>query len=255
MKKIIAIGLMVAFVFTVAASSFARTLEEEKMAVRNYLTVIDAKIIKARKAGNKAKMTMLQAEKKGTLARWYKLQAEMQAAPAPVAPAPVAAPAPAAKAAMAPMEAGMGVCISVNGGLDAGLTGFAGNLDYDLSSMVAQGLKVRVGANYVSGTNPTGSDSVKAASAKIGAIYDVSSYLSALGLPLSWYVGGAYLIPVKVNNSRTGKWGAEAYVGANYMIPEMGMVNVELGYGALKYADNQAALKGVDLKVGYGYSF
>ena len=72
---------------------------------------------------------------------------------------------------------------------------------------------------------------------------------------MTWYVGGAYLYPVKVNNARVGKYGLEAYIGTNYVIPEMGVINVELGYGALKYADDQPALKGIDLKLGYGILF
>ena len=253
MKKTIAMLLAIAFVATVAASSFGRTLEEEKTAVRDYLKVVDAKIIKFRKAGNTTKMKQMQAEKKATLARWEALKAKMEAEEVSAAPAPTpVAPAPVAKAAASD---GMGMVLGVNAGLDAGLFGFSGNLDYDLSSMGAAGLKVRVGGNYVSGTNPTGSDDMKAVSLKLGAIYNVTDYLQALGLPLTYYVGGAYLLPVKVNAGRTGKWGAEAYLGANYMVPDFGMINAELGYGALKYADTAAALKGLDLKIGYRYAF
>ena len=63
MKKTIGILLAFTFVAVLAAGSFARTLEEEKQAVRDYLKVIDAKIIKYRAQGNKAKMRQLQAEK------------------------------------------------------------------------------------------------------------------------------------------------------------------------------------------------
>ena len=253
MKKTIAVLLAIAFVATVAASSFARTLEEEKQAVRDYLKVVDAKIIKFRKDGNTVKMKQMQAEKQGTLRRWEALKAKMEAEEAAAAAPAPAAPAPAPKAA--PAAAGMGMCLGVNAGLDAGLFGVAGNLDYDLAGIGAKGLKVRVGGNYVAGTNPTGSDDMKAISVKLGGLYDITDYLSALGMPLSYYVGAAYLLPVKVNAGRTGKWGAEAYLGANYNVPDFGTINAELGYGALKYAETAAAHKGLDLKIGYSYAF
>ena len=174
-------------------------------------------------------------------------------------PAPVVVPAPVTPApvVVVPMTSkGMGFILGVNAGLDAGLTGVSGNLDYDLSSMGISILKIRVGGNYISGTNPAaGSDSMSAVSLKLGALYDVTEYLKVLGMPLTYYVGGAYLLPVKVNAGRTGKWGAEAYLGANYDVPDFGMINAEVGYGALKYADSQASLKGLDLKIGYRYAF
>jgi len=251
MKKTITILLAIAFVTTAAMSSFGATaMEDEAQAVRNYLNVVDAKLAKAKKANQSAKVNQLHAEKAATLARWNKLKASKVVAPAPIIvnPAPVVIINP-------PAKAGRGVGIYVNGGLDAGLLGFAGNLDYDLSGVLTQGLSARVGLNYVSGTNPNGNDSMKAVSAKLGAVYYVTPYLPNMGLPLTWYVGGAYLLPVKVNAGRTGKWGAEAYVGANYNVPEMGTVNFELGYSGLKYADSQPALKGLDLKIGYGMIF
>jgi hypothetical protein len=244
MKKFVVCLVTLTFVTAIASVSFGRTFEDEKQAVRDYLDVLDAKLAKAKSAKQLAKVNLLHVEKTATLARWNKLKASVVPASAPVV---IKVPAAA--------EVGRGVAIYINGGLDAGLTGFAGNFDYDLSGLPVQGLKLRVGANYISGTNPTGNDSIEAVSAKIGAVYYITPYLPALGLPLTWYVGGAYLVPVKVNNTRTGKWGVEAYVGANYNIPEMGIVNVELGYSGLKYADSQPALKGIDLKVGYGIIF
>ena len=89
MKKAVVYMLVMAFVLSIVSVAFARTLEEEKAAVRSYLKVIDAKIVKYRKMGSKVKMVQLQGEKKNTLARWAKLQASMMA---PVAPSPVAAP-------------------------------------------------------------------------------------------------------------------------------------------------------------------
>ena len=256
MKKTITILLAIAFVATTAMVSFGSTaMQDEAQSVRNYLNVVDAKLAKAKKTKNAAKVNLLHAEKAATLARWNKLQASKVVAPAPVVPTPIVVNPTPVVIVTPPAQEGRGVAIYVNGGLDAGLVGFAGNLDYDLSGSVTKGLSARVGVNYISGTNPTGNDSMKAVSAKLGAVYYITPYLPALGVPLTWYVGGAYLLPVKVNAGRTGKWGMEAYVGANYSVPEMGTVNFELGYSGLKYADSQPALKGLDLKIGYGILF
>ena len=194
--------MAIAFVASITAASFGRTIEEEAAAVRDYLNVVDAKLVKAKKTKNAAKVNLLHKEKDSALLRWNKLKASMTPTPAP-APAPVA-PAPIVNIITPAPLAGRGVALYVNGGIDKGLTGAAVQMDYDLSGMVAQGLSVRIGGNYISGTNPTGNDSVIAISAKLGAIYYITPFLPALGLPLTWYAGGAYLLPVKVNNNRTG---------------------------------------------------
>ncbi len=234
MKKLIALILSVALVAGLCGS----TIAAPKKAVKK----VAKKVVKpVKKAPAKAAPKAAPAP----AAPW--------APPAP-APATTPAPAPAPTPAPAPVSSsttGMGITLGGNVGLDAGLMGVAGNLDYDLTGLGLAGAKVRVGGNYISGTNPTGSTNVKAVSLKVGAIYNVTEYLKVLGLPLTYYVGGAYLLPVKVSGGVTGKWGAEAYLGMNYMIPGMGEVNGEIGYGALKYSDAAAALKGVDLKVGY----
>jgi len=254
MKKLI-ICLVALFIVTASANvAFGRTMQEEMDAVRDYLNVVDAKLATAKQAKNTARINLLHKEKAATLLRWEKLKATMETAKPPViirtpAPDPVIITVPNTE------EAGRGVALYLNGGLDSGLTGIGANLDYDLSGLPAEGIKLRVGANYIAGANPRSSDSMKAVSAKLGAVYYITPYLPDLGLPMTWYVGGAYLYPVKVNNARVGKYGLEAYIGTNYVIPEMGVINVELGYGALKYADDQPALKGIDLKLGYGILF
>ncbi|MCX5748758.1 MAG: hypothetical protein NTZ10_00720 [Candidatus Saganbacteria bacterium] len=253
MKNFVIYFVALVFVAAVASVTLGSTaMEDEAQAVRNYLNVIDAKLAKAKKTTDAAKVNQLHAEKAATLARWNKLKASKVVAPTPatiiVNPTPVVIVTP-------PAKAGRGLGLYINGGLDAGLIGFAGNLDYDLSGSVVQGLSVRIGANYLSGTNPNGNDSFKVVSAKLGAVYYITPFMPALGVPLTWYVGGAGLYPVKVSGGSTGSWGVEAYLGANYNVPEMGIVNFELGYSGLKYAADQPALKGLDLKIGYGIKF
>jgi len=257
MKKTIGILLAFTFVAVLAAGSFARTLEEEKQAVRDYLKVIDAKIIKYRAQGNKAKMRQLQAEKQGTLRRWEALQASMQSAETPwvpPTPAPVA-PAPAPKPVAA--SAGMGLSAGAKVGLTAGLFAVTGDLDYSLASILP-GAKARLSVDYVTGNNPNSTATVdrpmKSVDVKIGGTYALDMLKSA-ALPIDWYVGAAYILPVKVNNARTGGYGYEAYVGGMYKVPDFGTIYGELGYAGLKYAKNVPALKGVDAAVGYSYSF
>jgi len=257
MKKLI-ICLIALFIVAASANlAFGRTIQEEKQAVRDYLNVVDAKLATAKEAKDTAKIDLLHAEKAATLARWYKLEATMVIPTPPPAPIVIRTPAPEPVMITVPNteEAGRGVSLYLSGGFDAGLTGAAANLDYDLSGLPAEGLSIRIGANYVSGLNPRSSDNMQAASAKLGAVYYITPYLPDLGMPMTWYVGGAYLYPVKVNDARVGQYGLEAYLGTNYVIPEMGVVNLEVGYGALKYAEDQLALKGIDLKLGYGILF
>lgn len=257
MKKVIGILLALTFVAVLAAGSYARTLGEEKQAVRDYLKVVDAKINKYRAQGNTVKVKQLQAEKQGTLRRWEALQAKMQAeetpwvppTPAPVAPAPAPKPASAA--------AGMGMSVGGKVGLTAGLFAVTGDLDYALDSILP-GAKARLSVDYVTGNNPnetaTVDNPMKSVDVKIGGIYALDM-LKTAALPIDWYVGAAYILPVKVNDARTGKWGAEAYLGGKYMVPDFGTVYGELGYAGLKYANNVNALKGVNVAVGYAYSF
>ena len=249
MRSFIVWLVVFAFVAAIASVSFGRTMEEEAQAVRNYLNIVDAKLVKAKKANQSAKINLLHAEKNATLARWSKLKASMKA---PVTPQPIYVSEPATTEVI---REGRGIAVYINGGLDKGLIGYAGNVDYDLSAQPDQGIKIRTGLTYISGTNPEGNDVMKAASVKLGAMYYISPYMPSIGIPLTWYVGAAALYPFKVNAGRTGRWGGEAYLGTNYAMPQMGTINFELGYGVLKYSDNQPGLRGLDLKIGYGIVF
>ncbi len=60
-----------------SAGVFARSLEEEKQAVRDYLRAIDAKISRYRAQGNLMKVRQLQGEKRATLDRWEAMQQNM----------------------------------------------------------------------------------------------------------------------------------------------------------------------------------
>ena len=168
----------------------------------------------------------------------------------PPAPQPVA-PAPAPKAA-AP-SAGMGLSLGAKVGLSGGATGVIVDLDYSIAG-VLKGTKIRVGGDYLSGTNPTGNDSYKMSNLRLGLVYALDMLKSA-DMPISWYLTGSLLYPWKVNAGRTGSWGIEAAVGGNYMVPDFGTIYGEVGYAGIKYTSTQPALKGVSAAIGYSYNF
>ncbi len=255
MKKFVICFVAFAFVAAIAGATIARSMQDEAQAVRDYLNVVDAKLVKAKQANQSAKINLLHAEKNAALARWNKLQKSMEVAPAPLAPVtppPIYVTVPPTPEVI---RSGRGTALYIQGGLIAGLTGYSASVGYDLGEQPDTGIKIRLGADYLSGTNPVGNDPVKVVNAKIGAVYYITPYLPSVGLPITWYIGGDALYPAKVDRSRTGQWGVQTYVGANYDVPQFGIVNFELGYAALKYSVDQAALKGIVLKIGYGLIF
>ncbi|MEK7375627.1 MAG: hypothetical protein AABZ57_00465 [Candidatus Margulisiibacteriota bacterium] len=168
----------------------------------------------------------------------------------PPAPQPVV-PAPAPKAA-AP-AAGMGLSLGAKVGISGGATGVIVDLDYSIASVIA-GTKIRVGGDYLSGTNPTKNDSYKMSNLRLGLVYGLDMLKSA-DMPINWYVAGSLLYPWKVNASRTGQWGVEVAIGGNYMVPDFGSIYGEVGYAGIKYASTQPAIKGVSAAIGYSYMF
>ena len=257
MKKTIAVFLAIAFIATIVSSSFARTFDEERQAVRDYLKVLDAKIIKFRKEGNTKKMKQVQAEKQGTLRRWEALKAKAEKEEAATAPWVPPAPKPVAPAAEAPKTVapskGMGLSLGAKLGLSGGATGMIVDLDYSISKFLA-GTKIRVGGDYLTGTNPNGNDSYKISSLRLGLVYMIDM-LKSDDMPIDWYVTGSLLYPWKVNAGRSGSWGIEAAFGGNYSVPDFGSIYGEIGYAGIKYTSAQPALKAMSAAIGYSYQF
>lgn len=228
MKKLLALILSISLIAGLTTASMAAPAKKA-----------------AKKAVKKAvKKVVKPAPKAVAPAPQYEYQA-----PAPwVPPAPKAvAPAPAAPAA----EAGLGLTAGAKAGLSAGLMGIEGDLSYSLASIIPD-TSVRVGGEYLSGTS--GKDSVKAINLKIGAAYALTM-LKSPDMPVDLYVGGSFILPVKVNAGRTGTYGLEGFVGGKYLVPDLGVIFGEVGYAGLKYGKNSAAAKGVSASVGYNYSF
>ena len=270
MKRTIALFIAVAFIATVASMAFGRTLDEEKAAVRAYLKVVDAKIIKYRNARNTAKVKVMQKEKAGTLARWYKLQAKMQAelvVPPPPPPAPT--PAPVAPVVIVPTPAGLfgwglntdmtGSYINTGKGKVNGTLALRADVVLDdplaLGTMVglqANAIKYKVGLGGVYGVDINGN-----------RIKSIPLYADVVvGLPADWmggletYIGGGinynlYGNQLNANSERTGPIGAQAYVGVMADLGLGGKTGFEIGYGAVRTGGDPATVsaKGLMLSV------
>jgi hypothetical protein len=170
-------------------------------------------------------------------------------APAAVVPAPAKAGSDASK--------GMGLSVGAKAGLTAGVPAITADMEYSLDSWI-KGAAARLSLDYVTGNNPNSAAAIdnpmKAVDVKLGGTYALD-FLKNPALPVDWYTGAAYIIPVRVDGGRSGGWGAEAFLGAKRNITDMGKIYGELGYAGLKYASTAPALKGISAALGYMHSF
>jgi len=256
MKKIIGLFVLVAFAITLASVAFGRTLEEEKTAVRDYLNVIDKKIVKARNLKQTAKMKKLQTEKAGTLKRWAKLQAEMTAAPGvpPVAPVPPAAPVVAKPAASAGLF-GMGINTLLSGSyISTGKGQISGGLvargDVVLDDFVGLGSMVGLGANAIKynvglGYAVGGGSALKAFPLYVGGTINLPADMMG---GLETFLAGGVNYVVYGNGKTTGKIGIDAGIGLRADLGlGLGKTGFELGYSAIR--SNTVTDKGVCLTI------
>ncbi|MFA5893696.1 MAG: hypothetical protein WC903_07060 [Candidatus Margulisiibacteriota bacterium] len=255
MKKVIILFVVMAFMASVSSVAFGRTIDEEKQAVRDYLKVIDAKIIKARKAKQSAKVTMLKGEKSATLARWNKLKASLEVAPppppqavAPVPPAPVVVK-PAASAGLFGMGLNTslsGLYISTGKGSLSGSIGAMGNLVLDdfigLGPMVglsANAVKFKVGTGYV-----MGGGGLKAVPVYGGGVINLPQWM---GGQESYLTGGLNYV-VYGNGKTSGKIGGDVYFGITADLGlGLGKTGFEIGYSVVR--SNTVTSKGISLSV------
>jgi hypothetical protein len=256
MKKIVVCLLVVAFMASIASVVFARTMEEERDAVRAYLKVIDAKIIKYRKAGNTAKMKQLQVEKQGTLARWNRLKAEMEAAPPPPPPVAPVPPAPVVARPAAPSGGlfGMGINTCLSGqylntgkGQLSGSVGLKGDMVLDdfvgLGSMVGLGAnavkyKVGLGGYY-------GGGGLKAIPVYAGGIINLPADMMG---GLETYLTGGLNYVVYGNSTTSGNIGGDVYFGINADLGlGLGKTGFEVGYSVVR--SNTVSSKGIAISV------
>jgi len=251
MKKYIALFVAFAFMVTLAGLAFGRTLEEEKQAVRDYLKVIDAKIVKYRKAGNTAKMQLLQGEKQGTLRRWEKLKAEMEAQP--IAPAPTPAPV-VAKAAPSAGLFGWGLntdlaatYISTGKGQFSGSGQLRGDLVLDdfvglgpLVGLSANTIKYKAGLGVVDGGG-----GIKAIPVYADGVINLPADMMG---GLETFISGGLNYVVYGNGKTSGKIGGEIGIGFNADLGlGIGKTGFELGWQAVR--SNVHTSKGLSITV------
>lgn len=258
MKKSIALFVAFAFVVTVASVAFGRTLDEEKQAVRDYLKVVDAKIVKYRKAGNTAKVKMLQGEKQATLARWNKLQAEMAASevapppPAPVPP-PVMKPAPAAYSGWF----GWGWNTDVSVGYLMGKSVITGRANLVLADPFALGPMLGLSQNAISwklGLGGLSGKDTNDVEKKAVPIY----FDGVIALPADMlggvesYIGAGVNYAVYGSGKTAGSYGGQIYYGLCGDIGLGGKSFAELGYGIVRSgtAAGHYSMKGLTVNFG-----
>lgn len=252
MKKYIALFVAFAFMVTLAGLAFGRTLEEEKQAVRDYLKVIDAKIVKYRNSGNTAKMKQLQAEKQGTLRRWEKLKAEMEAQPVAPAPTPVA-PA-AVKAAPSAGLFGWGLntdiaatYVSTGKGQYNGSGQLRGDLVLDdfvglgpLVGLSANTIKYKAGLGVVDGGG-----GIKAIPIYVDGVINLPADMMG---GLETFISGGLNYVVYGNGKTSGKIGGEIGIGFNADLGlGIGKTGFELGWQAVR--SNTRTSKGLSITV------
>jgi hypothetical protein len=254
MKKLIIFIVGVAFMASVAGVAYGRTLDEEKQAVRDYLKVLDAKIMKARKLNQNAKVTALKNQKTATLARWNKLKASMEPA---IAPTPAAVPVAPAPVVEKPFASGGAFGLGLNtelkglyihtgtGGLQ-GSVGVMGNLMIDdftgLSGLIgrtpdALKFKVGMGGYY-------GGGGLKAIPVYAGGMFNFPQLLGGQDC----YLSGGLNYVVYGNGQTSGQIGGDAYFGltADFGIG-LGKTGFELGYGVVR--SKNVSSKGISFSV------
>jgi hypothetical protein len=245
MKKLIIFIVGLAFVVSVGGASFGRTLAEEKTAVQSFLKLLDAKINKAKKANQFAKVTSLRAQKAATLAHWASLNTP--AVVAPVAPpvAPVLPPAPVVVKPAPTRLFGWGIDTTLDakfisdakqstifGIPTSGVSsGIMGHVVLDPSGMFgisgdAVKLKIGTGLYYVYGT-----DGLKAIPLYAGGIIHLPQWLGGQD---SYLTGGLNYV-VYGNERTSGNIGGDIYFGitADFGIG-LGKTGFEFGYNVVR---------------------
>jgi hypothetical protein len=261
MKRTLAYLLLLSFVLGIAGVAFARTLDEEKAAVRAYLKVIDAKIIKARNAKQTAKVKLLQGQKAATLARWNKLQASMIVPPPPPPPPPMAPmPKPVPMVAPAPTGLfGMGLNTDVSLGYIAGNSVMAGRADIILGDMLGLGPMVglsekavnwKLGLGYAQGKDINDIEK-KAITLIVDGVLNLPADL--LG-GVESYIGGGINYDVYGSEKKAGSIGVQAYAGIQGDLGLGGKSFVEVGYSVIRSGKDNVtvpySMKGVAINVG-----
>lgn len=262
MKKAIIFVVAMAVMASVTSVAFARTMEEEMSAVRDYLNVVDAKLATAKQNKNTERVALLHTEKTATLARWYKLKATMVT---PAAPAPIPAPTPApvvnvttpAPVVIMPTPSaglfGMGIPVALSAlyintgqGTYSGTGGAKGEVILDdftgLDNMLGlspKAIKYKIGVGVVDG----GGSGLKAIPVYAGG----TIALPMMGGIEPYLVGGLNYV-VYGNGKTSGNIGGDVGLGCKVDFGfGIGKTGLELSWGAVR--SNTVTAKGVMFSV------
>jgi hypothetical protein len=265
LKRIIALITVCAFAVALAGMVYAqvdtRTPEEKLAAGRDYLKLLDQKIIRHRNLGNTATVTKLQAEKKSTIARMQVWKAEAEAAeaapppPPPPPPRPVAPPPPPPPPAPSGMF-GWGLMSSADIGYitgDSKTASFLAGGSIILDDPMAMGTILGLSAdavNYKVGLGLTyGKDRNDNTFNAILVTFDGILNLPEDVLGIESYTGAQVNYPV-YKSDVTGAIGGLLYFGikGDIGLGLGGKSYAELGYGAIRR--DGYSTKGVDIKFG-----
>ncbi|MFA6431327.1 MAG: hypothetical protein WCV91_02955 [Candidatus Margulisiibacteriota bacterium] len=260
MKKYVNCLVVLAIMLAIASVSYGRTLAEEAQAVRDYLNVVDAKLATAKQANNKARVDLLHVEKSASLARWYKLKASMDVAPAPVervitkvitVPQQIAAQ-PVAKKSNGAFGWGLntmldGRYINTGKGSVAGSAGLMANVVLDdfiglgsMFGMSTNAVKFKLGMGYYAG----GGVGLKAIPVYAGGIINLPQWL---GGQESFLTGGLNYV-VDGNGQTSGKIGGDVFFGITAdMGLGLGKTGFAIGYNVIR--SNTVSSKGLSLSV------
>lgn len=226
MKRVIALLIVIAFVFTVAAPSFAATTPVKKV-VKKATKKVVKKVVKKAPVAPKVMV--------------------------PPPPAPIAAPPPPAPVKVAPVAAapagllGLGVTTAAEVGLVAGMMGVSGNLilgdALGIGPMIGlsdKAVEWKLGVGYVSG-NDINSKAWKAIPVTVDGIINLPADMMG---GVSTFVGGGLNYVVYRTGQTGGSYGGQVYVGAEGDLGLGGKTYGELGYSIVRTGTPSDATKG-----------
>lgn len=259
MKKVIIFVVMIGFMVAVSSVAFGRTLQEEKLAVQDFMKVIDAKIVKAKRNNQYSKVTAMKAQKADALARLNKLDKAIAAAAA--APAPVMAPVPPpAPVAVKPEGLTKLLRLGLNTNLGAhfiqdgkhssiwGSSGVTANLVLD--DFIGLGTRLGQSADTIKytlglgGYYVGGAGGIKALPIYAGGIIYLPLWLGGQAT----YLSGDLNYVVYGNGQTSGKIGGDISFGvtADFGLG-LGKTGFEIGYSVVR--SNTITSKGLSLSI------
>jgi hypothetical protein len=247
MKKVLAILVVLAFVFAVAAPSFAKAAPS----LQDQVKALQAKLAKT-----KAKTARATLEKQ--IATLQKKIADQEAAmapppPPPPPPPPVAVPPPPPPVKAAPPAPastgmfGMGIQTAAEVGMTAGMVGLSGNVlladPMGLGTMIglpANAVQYKLGLGYFSG-NDKNSNTWKAMPITIGGVINLPADMMG---GVETFIGGGINYVVYRTGQTGGSSGGDIYVGAQGDLGMGGKTYGELGYSILRTGTPSDLTKG-----------